>query len=198
MREIQTVSGSCKIDMRFMLRNKYIVRNTETMGVMQWTQGQSVNFECKIGKFEKYLRLMYSMGKRDYDYKIFIVELLSNLGKGTVLYFRCPESGKRSRVLFSAYGEPRFLNREYYITKYGLRLWYGSQKTSKRDYHNTRYFDLERKVNHLADELNQKHRNTHYRGQLTKDQRRLSDLILKMEHHDRKRIEIFTEAPKNQ
>lgn len=188
----ETVSGSCRIDMRFMLRNKYIVRNSETWGVMEWTGGQRVSFQCVMTNKEKYLRLMYAVtdrsGKRaDFDYKIYIDEVASNLGKGTILYFLCPESGRRSRILISAYGEPKFLNREYYHSKYGLRIYYGCQKTSRRDYHNTRYFDLKRKVDQLESELNQKHRNTHYRGKPTKDQKHLARLKIEMDYHDLER-----------
>ena len=188
----QTVSGSCRIDMRFMLRNKYIIRGSETFGVLEWTKGQSIVYKCKITTDEKYLQLFYSVKNRngyleELDYKIYIDEVDSNLGKGTILYFLCPESGKRSRILISAYGEPKFLNREYYETKYGLRIYYGCQKTSKNDYHNTRYFDIKRKVEKLESELKEKHRKTHYRGKPTKDQRRLIKLRSEMEHHNKKR-----------
>lgn len=187
----ETVSGSCRIDMRFMLQNKYIVRNAETKGVIEWTGGQKVSFQCLITEKEKYLRLMYSVtkkGKRtDFDYKIMIDEVASNLGKGTILYFLCPESGKRSRILISAYAETKFLNREYYHIKYGLRIYYGCQKTSKRDYHNTRYFDVKHKIGRLEDELNKKHRNTHYRGKPTKDQKYFEKLQNEMDYHDLER-----------
>lgn len=193
----ETVSGSCRIDMRFMAREKYIVRNAETWGVINWTGGQAVNFRCRMSQTEKYLRLMYAVtdrnGKRtEYDYKIEIDEVQSNLGKGTILYFLCPESGKRSRILISAYGEPKFINREYYHTKYGLRLYYGCQKTSKTDYHNTLYFDLKRKVERLEAELNKKHRNTHYRGRPTKDQIQLAKWKAEMDYHDILRMQIFS------
>ena len=197
----QTISGSCRIDMRFMLRNGCIVQGEETLGVLEWTKGQAVQYRCKMTTDEKYLQLTYSITNRqgkssEYDYKIFIDEVKSNLGKGTILYFICPESGKRSRILVSAYGEPKFLNREHYQTKYGLRVYYGCQQTSKNDYHNTRYFDLKRKVDRLESELNEKHRNTHYRGRPTKDQERLTELKIKMEFHNHKRISILEEYSK--
>lgn len=31
-----TVSGSCKIDMRFMLRNGYIIKGQKLKGVLSW------------------------------------------------------------------------------------------------------------------------------------------------------------------
>lgn len=194
----ETVSGSCRIDMQFMQKNKYIVRNAETSGVISWTGGQAVNFRCRISETEKYLRLMYSVternGKRtNYDYKIEIDELQSNLGKGTILYFLCPESWKRSRILISAYGEPRFINREHYETKYGLRVYYGCQKTTKNDYHNTRYFNLKSKIENLEAELNKKHRNTHYKGKPTKDLMYLTKLKNEMKYHDLRRLQIFNE-----
>tara|TARA_Y100000588_G_C14176666_1_gene891691 strand:+ start:58 stop:684 length:627 start_codon:yes stop_codon:yes gene_type:complete len=191
----ETISGSCKIDIRFMLRNKYIVRNAETYGVLSWTRGQSVEFRCKMTREEKYLRLMYSITSKgsaiDYDYKIYIDEVPSNLGKGTILYFLCPESEKRSRILISAYGEHKFINRDFYKIKYGNRVYYGCQKTSKNYYHNTRYFDLKRKVKRLEEELNQKDRNSHYRGELTKDQLQLKKWIEEMEYHNTERAHQY-------
>lgn len=189
----ETVSSSCTIDMRFMVRHKYIVRNADTSGVMEWTKGQRVYYFCRMSDDEKYLQLIYSVkdntgASTNHDYQILIDEVQSNLGKGTVLYFLCPESGKRSRKLISAYGEPRFINREYYEEKYGLRIYYGCQKTSKGDYHNTRYFDLKRKVDALESELLEKHRNSHYRGKSTKEQEMLKKLQAKMEYHDQKRL----------
>ncbi|MGO3689349.1 MAG: hypothetical protein ACTJF0_02745 [Psychroflexus halocasei] len=188
----ETVSSSCEIDINWMLRNKAIVRNKKTTGTMEWTRGQSVAFITSATSKEKYLRLIYSVNNTDFDYKIQIDEVASNLGKGTILYFLCPESDKRSRVLFSAYGEPKFLNREYYHIKHGLRIYYGCQKTSKVDYNNTRYFDLKRKADKLEAELNKKHRNSHYKGKPTKDQKHLMKLKDEMYVYDKKRMAIFS------
>lgn len=188
----ETVSGSCRIDMRFMLKNNYIIRGAKTSGVLEWTGGQAVNFKSQMKGTKKYLRLIYSVNNTDFDYKIQIDEVASNLGKGTILYFLCPESDKRSRVLFSAYGEPKFLNREYYHIKHGLRIYYGCQKTSKVDYNNTRYFDLKRKADKLEAELNKKHRNSHYKGKPTKDQKHLMKLKDEMYVYDKKRMAIFS------
>ncbi|PJX21727.1 hypothetical protein CAP47_08855 [Psychroflexus sp. S27] len=199
----ETVSGSCRIDMRFMLKNNYIIRGAKTSGVLEWTGGQAVNFKSQMKGTKKYLRLIYSVsnhrGERtDLDYKIEIDEVPSNLKKGKILYFLCPESGKRSRTLISAYGEPKFINREYYETKYGLRVYYGCQRTSKNDYHNTRYFDLKRKVERLEAELNEKHRNTHYRGKPTREQNQLAKWKQEMNYHDQERLKIFNAQIKKQ
>ncbi|WP_417237217.1 hypothetical protein [Bizionia paragorgiae] len=196
--QAETVSGSCCIDMRFMQRNNYIIRNKDTQGVLEWTRGDLVNFYCNMSGEDKYLQVKYRSTNRkgEYsilDYKIPIVEVASNLGSGTILYFLCPESGNRSRILISAYGEPKFINREYYETKHGLRIYYGCQKTSKSDYHNTRYFDIKRKVVKLELELKEKHRNTHYRGKPTKEQSYLRKLKSELNYHDLKRLQIFNE-----
>lgn len=189
----ETVSGSCKLDLKLMLRDKCIVRNRNTYGILEWTGGQNVVFDCIMTRERKYIRLQYTVTIRreikHLDYKIFFDEIESNLGKGSILYFICPESGRRSRILYQAYGESKFLNRKHYEEKYGLRIYYGCQKSSKIDYHNTRYFDLKREIDRLEYELNQKHRNSHYRGHMTNDQHRLLELRIKQGYHNRKRIE---------
>jgi len=47
-----------------------------------------------------YIRLQYSHGKEDFDYRIELELVPSNLGVGMIWYFKCPGTGKRARKLY--------------------------------------------------------------------------------------------------
>ena len=193
-----TTSKCRKLDLGWLLKNKYIEKNKEVKGVLNWMDESEAGFESCFSANEKYLRIQYTITKRSgekihYDYKIELVTVPSNLGKGEILYFECPESGKRARILYSAYGHDKYIHRDWYLEKYDKRVYYNSQLCSKYDYHNTRYHTLNRKINDLLDDLfNSKHRKTHYKGKPTKDFQRLTILGSKRLFHENKRNNILT------
>lgn len=185
-----------KIDIRWMLKKGYLKENTHCSGQLSWTCGSTAGFEAIHTKEEKYFRLKYTVTDRqgvntDYDYRIEIVTIPSNLGKGEILYFVCPESGKRAKVLYSAYRHHKYLHRDWYLERYGLRLYYNSQISSKIDYNNTMYFSTKKKVDALEDELYQKNKKRYYNGKPTKELEKLNLLKFRMNQYDHKRNEIF-------
>lgn len=194
---ISTINGSRKLDLRWMLKNKYFIKNKKISGLLEWEDGGMAEFESLVTNDECYLRLIYAIvdnnGNRfDYDYVIELVSVTSNLGKGDVLYFLCPESFERARVLYMAYGVHKYIHRNCYLSNYGVRLYYDSQARSKEDYHNTMYFNYRNKVKALEESLiGVKHRKTHYRGKPIKEMVKLEKLRAKMKYHNSKRIEML-------
>jgi hypothetical protein len=184
---ISTTNGSRKLDLRWMLRNNYFQKNRKVSGSMEWQDGSSSEFESLITDDEKYLRMIYTITDRKgiethYDYK------------GDMLYFLCPESSKRARVLYMAYGHHKYIHRDWYLEHYGVRLYYNSQSSSKEDYHNTMYFNLKRQVEAIEEQIiGVKHRKIQYKGKATKLFQRLHHLKMKMEYHNRKRITILSQ-----
>jgi len=193
-----TTSESNRLDLRVMLRNGQLQKGKHLKGTIEWTNGSSITFESKYTENEIYFRVAYTITSNrtgeatDYDYKIDLVTIPSNLGKGEILYLVCPESNRRARVLFMAYGHHKYIHRDLYLDNYGERLYYNSQSSSKGDYHNTMYFNYERKVKDLENRLFAKHRKLFYKGKPTKDHQKLTHLKLKMEIHNRKRIVILS------
>ncbi len=192
-----TTNKARKLDLAWMLKYKIIEKNEVVKGSFSWDDGSSTAFESACSTNEKYLRMHYTITKRNgetipYNYMIQLVTVPSNLGKGELMYFECPESGKRARILYSAYGHGKYVHRDWYLEKYGKRLYYKSQICSKYDYHNTRYHTINRKFNDLLDELlDSKHRKSHYKGIPTKNHQRLQHLELKRLFHDSKRTSIL-------
>ena len=100
-----TTTECRKLDLRYMLKVGWIKKGCKISGQMSWTDESTASFESVYTEDEKYLRMIYTVTDRqgtktNYDYKIELVTVPSNLGKGDVLYFVCPESYKRARVLY--------------------------------------------------------------------------------------------------
>lgn len=93
------------------------------------------------------LWLSYSYKGAHQYYSIHIEERRSNLGRGSVLYFVCPESYRRTRTLYMAYNYPRYKARE----AYSIRLYYPSQLAGGRSRYNTRYFQIEEQLESMYD-----------------------------------------------
>jgi hypothetical protein len=193
-----TTGESNRLDLRVMLRNGQIQKSKHITGIIEWTNGSSITFESKYIKNEIYFRVVYTITSNrtgeitDYDYKIDLVTIPSNLGKGEILYLVCPESYRRARVLFMAYGHHKYLHRDWYLDNYGERLYYNSQNSSKDDYHNTMYFNYKSKVDKLEEQINGRYRKKHYKGKVTKDFQKLIQLKIRMEFHNRKRLAIVS------
>ncbi len=193
----QSIESACKLDLRIMLKDGSIQKNRHISGSISWERGGKISFESKLFENEKYVHVMYKTTDRNgitknYDYKIQLVSVPSNLNKGKVLYFRCPKTGKRARVLYSAYGNDLFLHRDYYKDYYGKRLFYNSQTTSKEWYNNTMYFNAKRRKESFEAYLRKfKQWKRTYRGKETKHFKKLRLLEEKMLHYNIKRCQAL-------
>ncbi len=193
----ETTKECRRIEMSFMLKYGYIKKGCHLSGTMEWVRGGSAGFESKYLENERYLRISYILTDRrgketSYDYKIYFDTVPSNLGKGEVLYFVCPESYKRARVLYMAYGYSKYVHRDWYEDAKGVRLFYPSQIVSNNDYPNRMYWYLKRRADTVNEELNVKHRKKHYKGKLTRDSLKLAKLQSKVAYYDTKRCEMLS------
>ena len=104
------------------------------------------------------LQLDYLSGGKPISYSVRIEARPSNLGIGQVLYFVCPATGQRCRIIYGL-GD-YFLSRKAYPS-----AMYSSQTRSKR------WRDLERVFKALDSEndpFRKKYSRTHYKGQPTR------------------------------
>lgn len=197
-----TTGATMKLDLRIMLRYGQIKNGARLSGTIEWTYGGRVSFVSDCRENDKFLRLVYSVEKRngktiEMDYRITIDAVPSNLGKGEVLYFVCPKSYQRARVLYDAYGLGVFAHRDWYKDHLDRRILYNSQQTSKRWYANTRYFNLKSEIERLEEKAHAKYKKMYYRGKLTKDFRRLSELKRRMRRYNIQRCNAFSLIIKN-
>ena len=186
----QTCEGSKRIELNDLIKRGYLVKGAITEGQYYWTRGGEKSGEIFListyTEKEKSIRLIYTLTDRteqkeyDYDYKIYLTTVPSNLGKGEVLYFLCPVTGKRCRVLYCAYGYHKWKSRE----AYNHRLYYRSQTQSKMDYANSRYWALDRQINNI---MTAKYFRYTHNGQLTRKTKHLESLKAKQNHWDYER-----------
>ncbi|HTN00205.1 MAG TPA: hypothetical protein VL088_15720 [Pedobacter sp.] len=192
----ETIDSSYIIDLSYLRKQNLLTKGQRNFGQLNWNRrGErigSIQYEANYLDPENiYLRLAYTItenreGKKyDYDYKIQIIEVPSNLGKGNVLYFVCPQSGSNCRKLYRAYGSHKWKSRE----AYNHRIYYSIQLESKQWKANTRYFQLEKVV------FEDKRRKAYnYNGKETKRSKRRKQLFDQFFKVAREKDRIFTEV----
>jgi hypothetical protein len=184
---IATTKGSKRIELKHLLKAGYIRKGlTSLQGSLSWVnasgeQTGTIGIQTAYTDQEKYIRLTYTVTtgegeKIDQDYKIYLEEKPSNLGRGSVLYFLCPESFNYCRVLYLAYGAHRFKSRQ----AYRHRIYYPLQTSSKLDIYNDRFFSIEDKL----EKLNQGRASYEYKGKTTRKRQRINRLEKQQEEAD--------------
>jgi hypothetical protein len=178
-----TTNAACRIELSYLLKKGYIVQGSYQNGILGWTNGSNIGIETSYTD-EKYIRLRYtntnfSNEKTDFDYKIYLHEAPSNLGKGNVLYFICPSSGLYCRILYKCYGSPIWKSR----LAYRSRIYYQSQVSSKIDRFNDRFWQLDTRLK----DLQEKPVKSHYRGKKTRLIQRIERLENLQDYYDEMR-----------
>ncbi|MBW7942752.1 MAG: hypothetical protein H3C64_10275 [Candidatus Kuenenia stuttgartiensis] len=168
-------TGECKrIEIGKLIKSGYLKKGCLGFSQYYWSDGSSITLTGDMMGSNSHIQLQYSVTSNDgtkkaYDYKIEVVGVPSNLGKGEVLYFRCPVSRKLCRILYKAYGCPIWKSRE----AYNNRIYYSGQLSSKKDRYNDRYWALDKQL-----EAERKKRKTYtYKGVTTRRASRVQYLI---------------------
>jgi len=156
----------CRIDMRYLTRWG-VFKHQECSFPMSWNDGSSIRLTL-INNFEETCLIFnYTLTdradiKHELNYKVYIEKVLSNLGRGFVYYFICPNTGNRCRILYRAYGSHTFRSRK----GFSYRLYYPLQQGSKLGLIFDRKFSAEEKYLKLSEG---RKRNQHYfKGKITK------------------------------
>lgn len=176
-----TINSIMRLSINDLVKTKAIIKNKEISSLIKWTNGSEIKINSVYNDTDIYLQLLYTITNketnevRQFNYKVFIQKVKSNLGKGFNLYFNCPESALRCKVLYLCYGSERFKCRK----AYNKRIYYSSQTYSKEYRLNGLFFKLENTIN----ELSNKRETTTYKGKPTKRNLRL----LKLKH---KQVEV--------
>ena len=157
---------------------KYLAPNQHKSGTITWSRNGyrrgRIDIVVNTRSAVPYLELDYKYGDEPRNYRVSLVSVPSNLGKGRVWYFLCPQTGKRCRKLYSVGGY--FLHREAFNG-----IMYGSQTRSARDRLLIRLFD-QSQTDAVYDELHQKYFKRHYAGRPTK---RYLKLVKKLRQAER-------------
>lgn len=179
-----TTGEALKISIDFLIKKKALVVGKEIKSQIDFTNGASLSLTGHLVKWNEYLILEYKKGELLLNYKVFIEEKESNLGKGLQYYFLCPQTGIRCKILYMAYGSDVFKSRG----AYAKRLYYLTQLSSKELRTVTRFFHVEKKV----DNMYSKRRTHTYKGKETKRHKRICKLLdLRAELDEKRQDELM-------
>ncbi len=139
--------------------------NGERSGVITWSvNGQktsSISIEVVINEYEKYIILDYKTNDKPINYRVNIESVQSNLGKGEILYFVCPETNKFCRKLY--------FNRGYFLHRTAFKdLIYSKQVESKKNRYLLKLFETAFVTDEVSGLQYQKYFKSHYKGKPTK------------------------------
>lgn len=159
----------------------YLESNSLKSGVIDWSRNglkhSSISLKTYISENENYLELDYKYNDQPRKYQIPLVSVPSNLGKGSIWYFLCPQTQKRCRKLYLIGGY--FLHRTAFNG-----CMYSSQTKSKV----WRQLDALLGNHFILDEyyleIYSKHFKKHYKGKPTKRYLKLLQKIARIERRE--------------
>ena len=135
------------------------------VGVLSWSRnGKStgrISIHVNTQNEIPYIELDYKYNDKPRNYKISLVSIPSNLGKGEIWYFLCSQTNKQCRKLYSVGGY--FLHREAF--KYCM---YECQTKSKHYRRFAKTIGVYYEVDKIFKQINSKHFKTQYAGKPTK------------------------------
>ena len=171
-----------RLELSYLIKIGLIKKNAVCSTSLSWNNDNSIYCEVSFTEEEKHVRLSYSVTKRDtgeeisQDYKIQFTSIPSNLGKGEVIYFVCPSTGRKARILYLCYGSLFFRSRKAYKS----RIYYPSQISSKSYYHSDRSRNIEKEIEKCYSVMKKRH----YKRKPTRLIKRIRKLESDQEYHD--------------
>lgn len=169
-----TLYDDCKkISITDLKRWGYLEPNQNQSGIIKWSIGghQTGRIRILVNTLHEdpYLELDYQANDKPINYHVNLVSIPSNLGRGEILLFQCPQTGKFCRILYL--GDTYFLHREAFSGCYYQKQVY-SHDTRKmiRQYENA--FALDQ----YWEEFEKPYFKSHYRGKPTRRYQKLLDL----------------------
>ncbi len=147
-------------------------------GTLTWSRNGnktgSISIKVNTQSEQPYIELDYKYSDEPRNYKVRLVSMPSNLGKGLIWYFFCPQTNKRCRKLYSIGGY--FLHREAFNG-----CMYETQTQSKKYRQLDKSLGAFFKTDDLYSQLYQKHFKKTYAGKPTKRYLRIMEQIQKAE-----------------
>lgn len=157
----------------------YLKQYSQRNSTITWSRNDietaSIGVKVIMNDFENSLTVNYKCNGTSYNYKIQLVSILSNLGKGYVWYFHCPFTHKRCRKLHLI--NERFMHRSalpsgMYSTQTQSKKWRFMDKALGSYFDSDKYYQ----------ELYSKHFKRYYNGKPTKRYLKLMKHLKRAEH----------------
>lgn len=186
-----TTFDSCQIiDISKLKRWGYLKSNQISYGTLTWTRNGnktgSIGFHIDTLTETPYIEVDYKSSGKLIKYKVQLVSLPSNLGKGVIWYFRCPRTWKRCRKLHCIGGY--FLHRSAFSG-----CFYEKQLQSRHYRYLERTFGCLFETDRLYEQLHKKHFKKTYNGKPT---RRYLKLMQRIKANERDEEEALREYQK--
>ena len=147
-------------------------------GTITWSrngnQTGSISIKVNTHSEQPYIELDYKYRDEPRNYKVYLTSTPSNLNKGEIWYFICPQTKKRCRKLYSIGGY--FLHREAFNG-----CMYETQTQSKKYRQLDKTLGAYFEIDNLYEELYKKNFKNTYAGKPTKRYVRIMEQIQKAE-----------------
>lgn len=147
-------------------------------GTLTWSRNGnktgSISIKVNTHSEQPYIELDYKYRDEPRNYKVSLVSMPSNLGKGLIWYFLCPETNKRCRKMYSIGGY--FLHREAFNG-----CMYETQTHSKKYRQLDKTLGAYFRSDELYEQLYKKHFKKTYAGKPTKRYLHIMEQIEKAE-----------------
>jgi hypothetical protein len=148
----------------------YIMPGQTTSGNYCWFQGETktawISFTVNMFSVNSHIELDYKCNGTPINYSLQIVSIPSNIGRGNLLYFLCPVTGKRCRKLYSV--GLRFLHRKAFSG-----CFYEKQTYSKRNRGLNKAFEMFFGIDNSYEQIYSKYFKKEYNGKVTKRYRKI-------------------------
>lgn len=178
-----TTNEAVRLNVTSLVKNRLFVDGISIDSNISWSNGANINLVTSCQNHEKQVKLKYSYNGSLKEYVVKIEEIPSNLGKGSIKYFICPETGKKCKTLYCCYSSDTFKS----MAAYKDRIYYFIQTISKEYRTASRYNKVDKQTNRLIDTL----RHKQYKGKPTKRYNYLNKLMEKRRALDEKKQEEF-------
>ena len=147
-------------------------------GTLTWSRNGnptgSISIQVNTHSKQPYIELDYKYRDEPRNYKVYLTSTLSNLNRGEIWYFICPQTKKRCRKLYSIGGY--FLHREAFNG-----CMYETQTQNKKYRELDKTFGAYFEIDNLYSELYKKNFKKTYAGKPTKKYLRIMEQIQKAE-----------------
>lgn len=152
----------------------YLSPNKFCIGVLNWSHQNSISVLVNNCDEQPFIELKYKYGGEPRKYKVLLTSTSSNLKKGKIWYFICPQTKVRCRKLHLIGGY--FLHRKAF-----KGCMYETQTESKKNRQLDKFCRSYFKSDDLFDELNKKNFKSTYAGKPTKKYLRILKRIQEAE-----------------
>lgn len=147
-------------------------------GTLNWSRNGnptgSISIQVNTQSEQPYIELDYKYRDEPRKYKVYLTSTPSNLNRGEIWYFICPQTKKRCRKLYSIGGY--FLHREAFNG-----CMYETQTQSKKSRYLDKTLGVYFRTDQLFEQLYQKHLKKQYAGKPTKKYLKLTQQIQRAE-----------------